>query len=287
MRADRFQAAAGHSQHIWELLRQESNVAIGEIKLGGTNNRRRVDISVAVDGTDTPALAVMSQGELHAFGLALFLPRACADASPYRFVVIDDPVQSMDPAKVDGLAELLREVSRTRQVVVFTHDDRLPEAIRRLGVEADVREVTRREGSVVEVRKNLWPAKRYLDDARAVALTEDIPEDARRLMVAGFCRSALEAAAMDRYRMARYAAGASQREIDAVLNAAHTVHDKLALGVFRAPGRRRALNTHLDRCGVPRAVDTVKAVAKAMHEPCDMASLEMVETSEALVEMLR
>jgi hypothetical protein len=286
MRADRFQASAGQSQHIWQLLRQESNVAVGEIRLGGTNNRRRVDISVAVDGTDTPALAVMSQGELHAFGLALFLPRACAEASPYRFVMIDDPVQSMDPAKVDGLAEVLRDVARTRQVVVFTHDDRLPEAIRRLGVEADIREVTRQEGSVVTVRRNSDPADRYLDDARAVARA-DIPEEAKRLMVAGFCRSALEAAAMDRYRRKQHEAGTPLHDIDTVLNAAHSVQDRLALGVFGDPGRRAQLYAYLHNTRVPRAVDTVKAVAKAMHEPGDMAGADMVATSAALVARLR
>ncbi|GIF09381.1 AAA family ATPase [Actinoplanes siamensis] len=286
MRDDRFQAAAQQSQRIWDLLRQESNVAMGEIKLGGTNTRRRVDISVAVDGTDTPALAVMSQGELHAFGLALFLPRACADASPYRFAVIDDPVQSMDPSKVDGFAEVLREVARTRQVVVFTHDDRLPEAIRRLGIDADVREVTRREGSVVEVRKNLWPAKRYLEDARAVARDKEIPEQARRLMVAGFCRSALEATAMDRYRSAQYAAGTPLREIDAALGTAHSVQDMLTLGLFGDPRRRGDLYTQLNRSRVPRAVDTVKAVARAVHGHCDMDSIDMVVASEALVARL-
>jgi hypothetical protein len=36
-----------------------------------------------------------------------------------------------------------------------------------------------------------------------------------------------------------------------------------------------------------QAVNTVKAVAKAMHGECDMASIDMVETSEALVAMLR
>ena len=74
----------------------------------------------------------MSQGELNALALSVFLPRATLPESPFRFVVIDDPVQSMDPAKVDGLARVLAEPPRDRQVVVFTHDDRLPEAVRRL-----------------------------------------------------------------------------------------------------------------------------------------------------------
>ena len=64
----------------------------------------------------------MSQGELHALALALFLPRASLNESPFRFVVLDDPVQAMDPAKVDGLVALLSEIAETRQVVVFAHD---------------------------------------------------------------------------------------------------------------------------------------------------------------------
>ncbi len=68
---------------------------------------------------------------------------------PFRFVVVDDPVQSMDPAKVDGLARVLEDAAKTRQVVVFTHDDRLPEAVRRLGIDARILEVSapRRIGS--------------------------------------------------------------------------------------------------------------------------------------------
>ena len=193
----------------------------------------------------------------------------------------------MDPAKVDGLAEVLREVAKTRQVVVFTHDDRLPEAIRRLDVPADIWEVARRKGSVVEVRSSSDPASRYLDDAKAIAKA-DIPEQAKVLTVAGFCRSALEAVAMDRYRREQYASTASRHDIEAALNLAHSVQDKLTLGIFGHPRRRRKkLYKHLERTGVPRAVDTVKAVAKAVHGHCDMATADMVATCTDLVARLR
>lgn len=108
-------------------------------------------------------------GELRALGLAVFPPRARADASPFRFLIIDDPVHAMDPAKVDGLAHVLADHAHDRQVTVFTHDNRLPEAVRRLGIKATIWEVTRREGSVVEPRKNLDPVRRHLDEANAVA----------------------------------------------------------------------------------------------------------------------
>jgi hypothetical protein len=60
----------------------------------------------------------------------------------------------MDPAKVDGLAHVLSHVARTRQVVVFTHDDRLPSAVRQPQLPATVWAVTRRERSVVALKKN-------------------------------------------------------------------------------------------------------------------------------------
>jgi hypothetical protein len=79
-------------------------------------------------------------------------------------------------------------------VIVFTHDDRLPEAIRRLQLPATIWEVTCREGSVVELTKNEDPVSRYLDDAGALARTTELSEEARAVVVAGFCRGALEAA---------------------------------------------------------------------------------------------
>jgi rRNA-processing protein FCF1 len=58
----------------------------------------------------------------------------------------------MDPARVEGLARVLADTARTRQVIVFTHDDRLPDATRRLGIPATVLSVTRRAKSAVDVR---------------------------------------------------------------------------------------------------------------------------------------
>ena len=74
----------------------------------------------------------MSQGELHAMALSLFLPRATLPESPFRFLVIDDPVQSMDPA-ASTASRASSTSRRDRQVIVFTHDDRLAQATRELG----------------------------------------------------------------------------------------------------------------------------------------------------------
>lgn len=140
IRNARLEPLADEARTIWRELRQESNVDLGAIRLSGSRTRRDVDLDVTVDGRDGQALGVMSPGELNALALSLFLPRATLPASPFRFLVIDDPVQAMDPAKVDGLARVLESVAKRRQVVVFTHDDRLPAAIRHLRIEATILE---------------------------------------------------------------------------------------------------------------------------------------------------
>src|SRR5204862_7691442 len=138
---------AGAAMEIGAPRRHHSGVALGHIEPERTGARRCLTLDVTIDGASGAALGVMSQGELHALALSLFFPRATLPESPFRFVVVDDPVQSMDPAKVDGLARVLERAAATRQVLVFTHDDRLYEAVRRLGIAATVVEVARKQDS--------------------------------------------------------------------------------------------------------------------------------------------
>ncbi|MFY1593620.1 AAA family ATPase [Micromonospora sp. WMMD737] len=81
------------------------------------------------------------------------LPSRWAPESPFRFVVADDPVRGMDPAMVDGVARVLAALAVRRQIVVFTHDVRLPKAVHRLGPgRVRIVEVTRAQRSVVTLR---------------------------------------------------------------------------------------------------------------------------------------
>lgn len=198
LRQDRFRPITDKARQIWSVLRLNSSVELSDIELTGSKTRRRVAMSGAVDGQDVEsAVAVMSQGELHALALALFLPRATLDASPFRFVVIDDPVQAMDPAKVDALARVLDALAETRQVVVFTHDNRLPQAVRDLGIAARILEIDRSTGSRVEVRNASDPARRSLEDAVAIAKNKQAGDETKRRVVPQLCRQAVETACRD------------------------------------------------------------------------------------------
>jgi hypothetical protein len=252
---------------IWELLRQRSNVKLGRIEFEGSGVRRRVTLDVTVDGIEGAALGVMSQGELHALALSIFFPRATLTESPFRFVVIDDPVQSMDPSKVDGLARVLERAAKTRQVIVFTHDDRLPEAVRRLRIDATVIEVSRREGSVVELRPALSPVERYLEDARALVRTSDLPEDVGRRVVPGYCRLALEAACIEAVRRRRISRGDPHADVEQMLASTNRLTVFAALALFDDGSRGGDVLPRISSTFGGKAADAFQASNKGVHEP--------------------
>jgi energy-coupling factor transporter ATP-binding protein EcfA2 len=189
IRNDRLAPLASQARSIWAMLRQESNVALGAIRLAGSATSRHVELDVSVDGAPGSALGVMSQGEVNALALSVFLPRAGLPASPFRFLVLDDPVQAMDPAKVDGLARVLEKAAVDRQVIVFTHDNRLAQAVRQLRLPAAILEVTRRAASAVEVRSCLDPVAQALQDGGALAADRSVPTEVAARVVPGLCRT--------------------------------------------------------------------------------------------------
>ena len=286
IRNERFAPIADRATAVWQLLRQNSNVELGQVQLTGTGPARRVSLDVTVDGVAGAALGVMSQGELHSLALSLFLPRATLTESPFRFVVIDDPVQSMDPARVDGLARVLEDVARTRQVIVFTHDDRLSEAVRRLRISATQLGVTRRLESVVEVRTLLDPVKGNVEDALALVQTAELPRDVMQRVVPGFCRAALEAAFMELFRRRRLGAGEAHEEVERQLTAAGTLTTLAALALFDDREKGGDVMRRLNQFG-SWAGDTFVQSNKGAHGAGADDLRELVRNTESLCERIR
>ncbi|ULN42473.1 AAA family ATPase [Mycolicibacterium crocinum] len=231
LRGRRLAPVVDQAREIWGRMRHESNVDLGGISLEGSANRRKAVVEGSVDGVPAGALSVMSQGELHALALALFIPRATTPDSPFRFLVLDDPIQAMDPAKIDGFLDVLVELSKTRQVIVFSHDDRLPAAIRARSIPAQLLDVTREEGSVVVVKQNDSPAQRYIADATAVILDDSLDDMVKRKAAPGLFRMAVEAAAHQRFFTDSARAGAVYHESDALWEEAKTTQQRVALAV--------------------------------------------------------
>ena len=286
IRNSRLAPITERARAIWTQLRQESNVEVGAIRLAGSGPQRKLQIDVNVDGSEGAALGVMSQGEVNALALSIFLPRATLPESPFRFLSIDDPVQAMDPAKVDGFARVLEEVAARRQVIVFTHDDRLHEAIRRLKIEATALEVTRQAESVVEVRLVDDPADRAISDAFALCADDAVPQKVAARVVPGLCRIAAESAFVTAARRKLLSEGRRHAEVQAELERASKLNDKAALAmhgdVTRGGDVLKVLNKW-DR----RAGDTFQALKSGAHNEHPGELRDLVNDTKALVHEVR
>jgi ABC-type lipoprotein export system ATPase subunit len=283
IRNERFAPIAEQTKTIWDQLKLQSNVTLTDIHLkgDGTNKARKVELKVTVDGQEGAALGVMSQGELHSFALSLFIPRATLPESPFRFVVIDDPVQSMDPARVDGLAKVLQAASQHRQVLVFTHDDRLFEALRRLAIKATVIEVTRKEGSLVAPRPSKDPLSRYIEDALSLAKTDDLPPEVAKRVVPGLCRQAIEAACMEAIRRRRIGRGEPHGDVEDLLAGITGTKSLAALALFDDKDRAGEVLPRLNKENKASA-DTFRAVNEGSHESLNGDILAVVRNAEKL-----
>ena len=267
LRDDAFRPIAQQAQETWEMLRQQSNVSLGGLKLAGTAKRRHVDLDITVDGAEGVALGVMSQGELHALALSLFLPRLTRPDSPFRFVVIDDPVQAMDPAKVDGLARVLERAAQTHQVIVFTHDGRLRSAVERLKIDASVYQVRRHPDSRVEISPARSAIGQHLSDAEHLSRQErELGPGVVRRVVPGLCRAAVEAAFVQRAWTEQLHQGRRHRDIEHDLAELHSLTDLAAFAFYGSRDRGGDVLPRLDRMGGGAAA-TFKAVRAGAHAP--------------------
>lgn len=253
-------------QEMWRELREESSVVLESIELKGSANQRRLNLDVTVDGIEAPALGVMSQGELNSLALSLFLPRATNRESPFRFLLLDDPIQAMDPAKVSGLARLLSKLAEDWQIIVFTHDTRLSDELRFQRLPATFREVSRGQQSKVTVTIKADPVTSALRAARN--LSKGVSARIRSAVLPGLCRQVLEAACKDAARHRMLAQGKSLNEIAASFEKAEQLTQLAALALFDRPPARdsgESVYSWFDQHH-PAGIPTLKVCAKGAHE---------------------
>ncbi len=169
--------------------------------VGLTVRRLRVlDTKAELTLTDSSGedvdLGMLSAGQRNAMLLAPLM--AAAEAGPFRFLVLDDPVHAFDEMRVDRLAKAIGELAVSRRVIVLTHDERLREHLLATPGPSNSH-VVHREPTTGEVTiqdsTDSWDI--LLSDARSVlASGRPVPGTTLSLTntVRGFCRLALDAA---------------------------------------------------------------------------------------------
>lgn len=89
--------------------------------LTGRTDSGITKMTLQIEGTTVGARYVLSEGEQRAMALALFLAEA-GSQNHRSAIVFDDPSTSLDHRHRFHMAERLVELSKDRQVLIFTHD---------------------------------------------------------------------------------------------------------------------------------------------------------------------
>ena len=98
----------------------------GEVK------SRRIQVKAKSYGKDlVSAVASLSESKLNALGICICIASNMRAETPFEFLVIDDPIQSLDAEHEAQCVEVIRKlVEKDKQVVLLSHNSRWVEQVR-------------------------------------------------------------------------------------------------------------------------------------------------------------
>ncbi len=106
--------------------------AVQRIKLHHKSDPSGRNSYNVTDQSDSDLFPFLSQGDLNALALAIFLGlvSSSAPADGFGFVMLDDPSQSLDRPHKEQLVDVLDRVAQSKRVVLATMDSELRELLR-------------------------------------------------------------------------------------------------------------------------------------------------------------
>lgn len=116
---------------LYDRLNRGANVGFQEME-PGTDNMK---LHATSFGVRMSAAANLSECQLNCVGLAMWLMRATTPTSPFGFVLLDDPVQSMDDDHTEAfISDIVPHLldDHGKQVIVLSHVKRITERLREL-----------------------------------------------------------------------------------------------------------------------------------------------------------
>lgn len=130
----------------------------------------KVSIGLAIKSSKSAAVAkhVLSEGESRVVALAAFLADIAGSGEPTPFI-FDDPISSLDQTYEEAVVNRLVELSKTRQVIVFTH---------RLSMIALLEEAVGKVEKQAEAAKETSPVKLMVHTLHKLGLSSGIVEKA-------------------------------------------------------------------------------------------------------------
>ena len=91
--------------------------------------RRQAKLEAEAFGKEINPVTCFSEAHMNSLGLSLYFPQRVDYNPEWEFVMLDDPVQSMDDDHTNQLIDILKEKSETKQVIILTHSSKFREDI--------------------------------------------------------------------------------------------------------------------------------------------------------------
>ena len=91
--------------------------------------RRQAKLEAEAFGKEINPVTCFSEAHMNSLGLSLYFPQRVDYNPEWGFVMLDDPVQSMDDDHTNQLIDILKEKSETKQIMILTHSSKFREDI--------------------------------------------------------------------------------------------------------------------------------------------------------------
>jgi len=103
----------------YDLLNPLEDIKISDIKCSGD----KINFIASCFGIEKSAVPILSEAHLNCLGLSIHLSQSLVENNPFSFMLIDDPVQSMDTLHTDNFINNVIEklLDAGSQVLIFSH----------------------------------------------------------------------------------------------------------------------------------------------------------------------
>ncbi|MDH5646008.1 MAG: AAA family ATPase [Candidatus Heimdallarchaeota archaeon] len=160
----------------------DPDVHFSGFALGGTASNHRVGINATSYGIAlTSAVSSLSESKLNALGLSIKLANNLKDTSPFGFIIIDDPVQSLDDDHATQFSGIVRSLieKHNKQVILLSHSSQWLKLMKK-GMESIngiYYELTGYSKNGPHIKETEWKEwKRRLSDVQAICSNNDATE---------------------------------------------------------------------------------------------------------------
>jgi len=112
----------------------DPNVHFSGFSLGGTKSRHEIIITASSYGEDlVSAVSSLSESKLNALGLSMKIANNLKENNPFGFLIVDDPVQSLDEHHEVQIVTIVRRLVEeyNRQIILLSHNKKWLEQLKK------------------------------------------------------------------------------------------------------------------------------------------------------------